>query len=106
MLSGLSVLLGNNIIGYETDINDSIVRTWEIKNGNFIIGGYQATNISTKLRPKFQSIPIVVLIGPVSKSSGSMMAIAFKEDPIHTLLESQQQMDIQHRMDIFSLPQI
>ncbi|MBK9727521.1 MAG: S41 family peptidase [Saprospiraceae bacterium] len=81
MLSGLSVLLGNNIIGYETDINDSIVRTWEIKNGNFIIGGYQATNISTKLRPKFQSIPIVVLIGPVSKSSGSMMAIAFKGRP-------------------------
>jgi len=78
MLSGLSIFLKNNIIGYETDINDSIVRTWEIKNGNFIIGGYQATDISTKLKPQFQSLPVVVLTGPITKSSGSMTTIAFK----------------------------
>jgi carboxyl-terminal processing protease len=38
MLSGLSQLLGNQTVAYETDINDSITRTWEIKNGNFYIG--------------------------------------------------------------------
>jgi len=81
MLSGLSQFLGNQPIAYETDINDSIIRTWELKNGNFVIGGYQATDIKTKHKSKLQSIPIVVLIGPVTKSSGSMTAIAFKGRP-------------------------
>lgn len=81
MLSGLSQFLGNQPIAYETDINDSIIRTWELKNGNFIIGGYQATDIKTKNESKLKSIPIVVIIGPVTKSSGSMTAIAFKGRP-------------------------
>lgn len=81
MLSGLSLLLGNNTIGYETDVYGSIARVWEIKNGNFIIGGYQTTEISAKLKSKLQTIPVVVLIGPVTKSSGSMTAIAFKKRP-------------------------
>lgn len=79
MLSGLSLLLGNNTIGYETDINGDTTRVWEIKNGNFIIGGYQTTDIKSKLTSKLKTIPVVVLIGPVTKSSGSMTAIAFKK---------------------------
>jgi carboxyl-terminal processing protease len=81
MLSGLSLLLGNDTIGYETDIYGSITRVWEIKNGNFITGGYQTTDISAELKSKFQSTPVVVLIGPVTKSSGSMVAIALKKRP-------------------------
>jgi len=81
MLSGLSQLLGNQTVGYETDINDSITRTWEIKNGNFYIGGYQATDIKVKPIPNLTKIPIVVIIGPVTKSAGSMVAIAFKGRP-------------------------
>lgn len=81
MLSGLSLLLGNNTISYETDIHGSISRVWEIKKENFIIGGYQTTEISAKrkIKSKIQTIPIVVLIGPVTKSSGSMTAISFKK---------------------------
>lgn len=81
MLSGLGQFLGNQIIGYETDNNDSITRTWELKNGNFVIGGYQTTTLTTKPNSKLKTIPIVVLIGPVTKSSGSMTAIAFKGRP-------------------------
>lgn len=81
MLAGLSSVLGNNIVGYETDIYDSITRIWEVKNGNFVIGGYQTTNIKTRQEPKFQTSPVVVLIGPVTKSSGSMTGIAFKKRP-------------------------
>lgn len=83
MLSGLGALFGNQIVGYETDINDSISRTWEIKNGNFIIGGYQTTQVKPRSAPGLQSIPVVVLLGPVTKSAGSMVAIAFKGRP-HT----------------------
>jgi hypothetical protein len=81
MLSGLSSFLGNQTVGYETNVNDSITRTWEIKNGNFVIGGYQSTNILVKPIKKFTSIPIVILIGPITKSAGSMTAIAFKGRP-------------------------
>lgn len=81
MLSGLSQFLGNQTVGFETDINDSIIRTWELKNGNFVIGGYQTTNIKTKHKSILKSVPVVVIIGPVTKSSGSMTAIAFKGRP-------------------------
>ncbi len=81
MLSGLSQLLGNKTIGYETDVNDSVIRTWEILNGNFIIGDYQTTNITFKTNPKLEKIPIVIIIGPVTKSAGSMVAIAFRGRP-------------------------
>lgn len=81
MLSGLSPLLGDNVVGFETDINDSIVRKWELKKGNFIIGTYQSTYIKQSYNPKLVHIPVVVLIGPITKSSGSMTAIAFKERP-------------------------
>ena len=81
MLSGLSQFLGNQTIAYETDVNDSIIRTWEIKNGNFVIGGYQTTNITVKPFKKSTLTPIVILVGPITKSAGSMTAIAFKERP-------------------------
>lgn len=81
MLTGLSQLLGNKTVGYETDVKDSIIRTWEIKNGNFIIGGYQTTDIKVKSNSNLAKVPIVVILGPVAKSSGSMVAIAFKGRP-------------------------
>jgi len=81
MLSGLSSFLGEGVIGYETDVYDSIARKWEIKNGNFVIGGYQTTEKAVKLKSIFQKTPVVVLISPVTKSSGSMTAIAFKKRP-------------------------
>jgi hypothetical protein len=81
MLSGLSELLGNQTVAYETDANDNIVRTWEIKNGSFFIGGYRTTNIKVKSVPNFNKLPIVVITGPVTKSAGSMVAIAFKGRP-------------------------
>jgi carboxyl-terminal processing protease len=81
MLSGLSSFLGDGVIGYETDINDSIIRKWEIKEGNFVIGGYQTTELAVNLKSTYRKMPVVILISPVTKSSGSMTAIAFKKRP-------------------------
>ena len=81
MLLGLSRFLGNQKIGYETDVNDSITGDWELKNGNFVIGGYQTTDMKIKYKSNLQSIPIVVIIGPVTKNSGGMTAIVFKGRP-------------------------
>lgn len=81
MLTGLNQLLGNKTVGYETDVNDNIIRTWEIKNGNFSIGGYQTTDIKVKSNSNPINVPTVVILGPVTKSAGSMVAIAFKGRP-------------------------
>lgn len=81
MLTGLAPLLGDKTIGYETDIEGQVVRKWEIQEGNFVIGGYQTTDVKGKFKTSLQRIPVAVLTGPVTKSSGSMVAIAFKGRP-------------------------
>lgn len=81
MLTGLSALLGNTTVGYETSIDDSIVRKWSIQQGNFYMDSYAMTSIKIIPQPKLARIPVVVLIGPITKSSGSMTAIAFKKRP-------------------------
>lgn len=81
MLSGLSLFMGNKTIGYETDVDEQVVRSWVLENGNFVIGGYPSTNIKVERFLNLDSIPIVVIIGPVTRSSGSMTAIAFKGRP-------------------------
>lgn len=81
MLSGLNLLLGDNLIGYETDTNDTIIRKWEMKNGNFILSNFQTTDIKTKPVKRLQTIPVVILLGPVTRSSGSMTGITFKGRP-------------------------
>ncbi len=81
MLTGLSNFIDNSTVAYETDYNDTTVREWKIKNRNFFIGGYQTTNLVFKSDKKLNNIPVVVLTGPVTMSSGSMVAIAFKNRP-------------------------
>lgn len=81
MLAGLSELLGNTLIGYETDMEGKEVRKWEIKEGNFFSNDYQATNIKHSGKPALDKLPVAVITGPVTASSGSMTAIAFKQRP-------------------------
>ena len=81
MLTGLGALLGNTVIGYETDIDNNIVRKWEIKDGNFVIGGYRATSVTKICDPGYEQMPVAVLTGPCTASSGTMTAIAFRKRP-------------------------
>lgn len=78
MLAGLSLLLGNTTLGYEVNVEGKEVRKWHLKDENFYMNDYQLTNIKTTTNKKLSSIPVVLLIGPITKSSGSMTAIAFK----------------------------
>lgn len=77
MLAGLSSLLGENTIGFEVDVDGNVDREWKIKDSNFIIGGYQATSLKNKRIKRLRKIPVVVITGPVTRSAGSMVAIAF-----------------------------
>ena len=81
MLGGLHALLGEQVIGYETDYMGTPVRKWEIFWGNLFLEGYQVTQITDQCGKDLSTIPVVVLIGPLTASSGSMTAIAFKQRP-------------------------
>ncbi len=86
MLTGLRSLLGTGIIGYETTPDDSIARVWEMQGGNFVIQGYHTTSLAEDSTINLESVPVAILIGPVTKSSGSATAIAFKGRPRTTFI--------------------
>lgn len=84
MLSGLGNLIGDGDIAYEVEIDYNIARTWKIENGNFVINDFPVTNLDSTPVKGLDEIPVAILIGPVTASSGSNVAIAFKGRP-HTL---------------------
>jgi carboxyl-terminal processing protease len=78
MMSGLGPLLGDGEVAYEVDLGDTIVRTWKLANGNFQINDFPLTNLDSTRLDKPEDSPVVILIGPVTASSGSAVAITFK----------------------------
>lgn len=87
MLSGLGPLLGDGEVGFETDYQGQRQRTWEIRGGNFVIGGYQSTHLAAgKPNPGASHLPVAILIGPATRSSGTMVGIAFRHRPYTKLI--------------------
>ncbi len=78
MLSGLGSLLGDGPIGGETGVDGQTLRSWVIQNGNFIQAGVPMSDIQHSCGTAFAKTPVVVLTGPITISSGAMVAIAFK----------------------------
>lgn len=81
MLSGLGSLLGDGPIGSEIGADGQVVRSWAIQNGNFAQAGVPMTAITHSCGTEFAKTPVVVLTGPITISSGAMVAIAFKGRP-------------------------
>ncbi len=78
MIAGLNMLLGDGYVGGGVDISEKESQKFEVKNGNFFINGNAMTNISNHCNAKLSKKPVVILIGPVTRSSGSITALAFK----------------------------
>lgn len=83
MLSGLNQLLGNSYVGGGVTDNGTEVNRFEIKDDNFTINTVAMTAIKNKCIGNIAGKPVVIIIGPVTRSSGSITAIAFKKRP-HT----------------------
>lgn len=81
MLAGLSPLLGNSKVGQEISPEGEVSRTWEIRDCNFYMGTYQTTHLPQCHSSGWKEVKVVVLLGPVTLSSGSMTAIALKGRP-------------------------
>lgn len=83
MIAGLYALLGDNYLGGGVDINLQETRPFHLRSGNFFIGNLRTTAITHQCNTDLTMLPVVVLVGPVTRSSGSITAIAFKQRP-HT----------------------
>jgi len=78
MLTGLNQLLGNNYLGGGVDSEGIETHTFEIHDHNFCIGTVPMNTINNRCSRQLDKIPVVLIIGPATRSSGSIVAIAFK----------------------------
>ncbi len=81
MLAGLSAIIGDAYLGGGILENGEIVFPFSIKSGDFYIGDNVMADVTAKCLNTFDSLPVAVLIGPITSSSGSVAAIAFKGRP-------------------------
>lgn len=80
MIGGLASLFCNGTLGYFVNNSDKIDDSWQIKNGQMFLGEIQAA----KTQPSCSvdcSLPVAVLIGPSTGSSGEVTAISFTSRP-------------------------
>ena len=78
MLGGLNKILGDNYLGGGVDLAEKETQHFEIRASNFYLNDFQLTHIKNECYSDLSKIPAVVLIGPVTRSSGSITAVAFK----------------------------
>lgn len=80
MMAGIAPLVGDGNVGGLVGLKGEKQFDWEIKNGNFIYGDFQAVNLPHE--PKFRRLPkIAVLTSRYTVSSGEIVATALKGRP-------------------------
>ena len=86
MILGVKQLLSQGLVGsFRTTKKDD----WFIKNNGFFIDTTLLTEVKPKCNVDAQSIPIVILVGPGTGSSGEFFLMAFKGRKNTILLGSQ-----------------
>jgi carboxyl-terminal processing protease len=78
MASGLSLLLGENHIGGGVNIELKQTKKFTIKKNNLWINKNQMTAVIPKKNINLSKLPVAILIGPNTRSAGSILAISFK----------------------------
>jgi carboxyl-terminal processing protease len=81
MAAGIAPLLGDGYIGGGINSEANQVLSIEIKKGNIYMNDIARTNIKHKTKLNLNKLPIAIIIGPATRSSGSILAIAFKGRP-------------------------
>jgi carboxyl-terminal processing protease len=78
MVGGLAPLLGNKYIGGGVDKDSVQTMKFSIKKGNIYLNDNQRTFIQHKSKLNLSKLPVAIIIGPATRSSGSILAISFK----------------------------
>lgn len=79
MVAGIAPLLGDNYIGGGIDSDSIQTMTFKLKNGNIYLNDNPRTSVKHKTKLILSELPVAILIGPATRSSGSILAISFKE---------------------------
>lgn len=77
MLASLHYLLGDNIMYNGLDNDGNITNIHRLKDGGFYTGQILEVKVKTSVKPNLK-IPIALLIGKMTGSSGEDIAVAFK----------------------------
>jgi carboxyl-terminal processing protease len=78
MVAGLAPLLGNVYLGGGINSDEIQTMTFKLKNGNIYLNDNQRTSIKHQKNHNLTKIPVAIIIGPATRSSGSILAISFK----------------------------
>lgn len=85
MILGLTNFLQPGTVGSFHGDGDQI---WELDNTSFSVGGVDLSKITPRCSVDARSMPVVLLVGPGTGSSGEFMLIPFKTRPNTALLGS------------------
>jgi carboxyl-terminal processing protease len=81
MMAGLAPLIGDGIVGKLVNLRGDTLFKWEIKDGNFTYGGYEA-RLTLPNTIRFKRTPtIAVLTSRFTVSSGELVATSLKGHP-------------------------
>jgi len=81
MVTGLSQLLGAGYLGSGVNLSGELTYKFEIIDDNFNINGNPMTKLLNDCYFFIEDKPVVLITGPATMSSGSILAIIFKQRP-------------------------
>lgn len=80
MIGGLASLFCDRTLGYFVNNSGKVIDSWKIKGGQMYLGETQAAKTQNSCSIDC-SLPVAVLIGPSTGSSGEITAISFTSRP-------------------------
>lgn len=78
MAAGLAILLGDGNIAGGVNSEQQVTHQFSLREGNLYLNNYPMTAIRHQENGDLSQLPIALLIGPNTRSSGSILAISFK----------------------------
>lgn len=82
MLVGLAPLLGDGVVGGTADADRTIVQRWVLRAGALLwrdaSGDREFASLGRPQRGSEATKPVAVLLGPLTRSSGQALALAFR----------------------------
>lgn len=86
MAAGLGALLGDGEVGASVDAEGRRTRVFSLAAGEFSMNGVALAQATPRCPQSFATLPVAVIIGPATVSSGSITAMLFRGRPRTALI--------------------
>lgn len=81
MVAGLAAVFGDGEVGSSVDREGRVTRTFALAKGAFLMNGVEQARSRGRCGTSFRDLPVAVLLGPVTMSSGSITALLLRGRP-------------------------